>query len=72
MPRLPDQDPEPPLRKVRERPLVTDSGVLRVKTGFVVVRGPREAAEVRGHQEEAVRELLDWYGTVAPDGPADR
>jgi hypothetical protein len=60
MPRLPE-DPEPRLRKARERTLVLGTGVFTVKTGFVVVRDVRQAAAVRERQEQAVRALLGWY-----------
>jgi hypothetical protein len=60
MPRLPE-DPEPRLRKSRERALVLGTGVFTVKTGFVLVRDARQAAAVRERQEQAVQALLDWY-----------
>jgi hypothetical protein len=60
MPRLPE-DPEPRLRKARERVIVLGSGVFTVKTGFAVVRDPRQAAAVRERQAQAVQALLEWY-----------
>jgi hypothetical protein len=66
MPRLPE-DPEPVLRKTRERAMVLGPGVFTVKTGFAVVRDPRLAAEIGERQEQAVRALLEWHREAAGD-----
>lgn len=61
VPRLPQDDPEPGLTRVRERAMVLGPGVLTVKTGFLVVHDPRQAAEVRERQAQAIRALLEWH-----------
>jgi hypothetical protein len=71
MPRLPGDDPEPPLRKVRERVMVLGAGIFTVKTGYIVVRDPRQAAEIRERQRDAIRELLDWHGNGALEDSGD-
>jgi hypothetical protein len=51
--------------------MVLGPGVFTVKTGYIVVRDPRQAAEIRERQRAAIRELLDWHGNGALEDSGD-